>query len=117
MADMSKRIPRSLPVIHLNNTVMFPYLMIPLVISDDSLKKVIDYALSNDKLLGFFLSAEAGEQQNEVNIHTVGTAVSILRMLRNQDGTISLLLQGVTRIKVDRITQREPFIMVEVEAV
>jgi len=96
---------------------MFPYLMIPLVISDDSLKKVIDYALSNDKLLGFFLSAEAGEQQNEVNIHTVGTAVSILRMLRNQDGTISLLLQGVTRIKVDRITQREPFIMVEVEAV
>lgn len=116
MANNS-RIPRSLPVIHINSTVMFPYLMMPLVISDDSLKKVIDYALSNDKLLGFFLTREVEDKQDEAEIYEYGTAVSILRMLRNQDGSISLLLQGVSRIRIDRIVQKEPFMKVEVETI
>ncbi|MBW6515689.1 MAG: endopeptidase La [Candidatus Cloacimonetes bacterium] len=115
--EQNNRIPRSLPVIHLNNTVMFPYLMIPLVVSEESLKKVIDYALSNDKLLGFFLTREIEDKRDEVEIYEYGSAVSILRMLRNQDGSISLLLQGVSRIRIDRITQKEPFMMVEVETI
>jgi len=115
--SQNNRIPRSLPVIHLNNTVMFPYLMMPLVVSEESLKKVIDYALSNDKLLGFFLTREIEGKKDEVEIHEYGTAVSILRMLRNQDGSISLLLQGVSRIRIDRIIQKDPFMMVEVETI
>jgi ATP-dependent Lon protease len=46
-----------------------------------------------------------------------GTAVTILRMLRNQDGSISMLLQGSTRIKLQKIVQKNPFIMVDVEAI
>lgn len=116
MSEVLSRIPRNLPVIQLNNVVMFPYLMIPLVISDDNLKKVIDFSLSNDKLLGIFL-ANKSEESDEPGIHDIGTAVTILRMLRNQDGTISLLLQGVSRIRVEKITQTEPFISVDVEAI
>ncbi len=117
MNNKSSRIPRTLPVIHLSNTVMFPYLMIPLVISDESLKKVIDYALSNDKLIGFFLTKEGDNTDKESDIVEFGTAVSILRMLRNSDGSISLLLQGVSRIKVDKIIQKDPFFMVEIETI
>ncbi len=113
----NRRIPRSLPVIHLNDTVMFPYLMIPLVVSDEISKKVIDYALSNDKLLGFFLTRDIEDARDEVEIYEYGTAVSILRMLRNQDGSISLLLQGVSRVRIDRIVQKEPFMMVEIETI
>ncbi len=115
MMELSQRIPRSLPVINLNNTVMFPYLMIPLVVSDEVLKKVIDYALSNDKLIGIFLTKQENVGNKDFEFYTYGTAVSILRMLRNNDGSISLLLQGVSRIKVDKMIQKEPFVMVEVE--
>ncbi|MCB5230584.1 MAG: endopeptidase La [Candidatus Cloacimonas sp.] len=117
MSEQTNRIPRTLPVIHLNNTVMFPYLMIPLIVTDDEPKKVIDYALSNDKLLGFFLANENSDDPEDTDIYEYGTAVTILRMLRNQDGSISLLLQGVSRIKIERISHKEPFIMAEVKPV
>jgi len=116
MDDSITHVPRSLPVIHVNNVVMYPYLMIPLIISEDSLKKVIEYSLTNDKLLGFFLTKEV-KDDDDVELSDLGTAVSIVRMLRNTDGSISLLLQGVSRIKIEKITQHHPFMMAEIEEI
>lgn len=100
----------------MTSVVMFPYLLMPLVVSDDESKLVIDYALSNDKLMAFFLDKEKGDGE-ETELASIGTAVTILRMLRNQDGSISLLLQGSTRIKQQKVVQKNPFIMVDVEQV
>jgi ATP-dependent Lon protease len=116
MDDLNNRIPRTLPVLHMNNVVMFPFLLMPLVVSDDESKLVIDYALSNDKSMAFFLDKDK-TQSTEVGLHNVGTAVTILRMLRNQDGSISLLLQGTSRIRLQKVVQKDPFIMVDVESV
>lgn len=116
MEDTNNRIPRTLPVLHLGNVVMFPYLLMPLVVSDEESKLVIDYALSNDKLMAFFLDKEKGDN-GETELATIGTAVTILRMLRNQDGSISLLLQGTSRIKQQKVVQKTPFIMVDVESI
>ena len=116
MEDQNSRIPRTLPVLHMGNVVMFPYLLMPLVVSDEESKLVIDHALSSDKTMAFFLDKEK-EKPEAAGIHEFGTAVTILRMLRNQDGSISLLLQGSSRIRMQKITQREPFIMVDVESI
>ncbi|HPM04240.1 MAG TPA: endopeptidase La [Candidatus Cloacimonas sp.] len=116
MEDTTSRIPRTLPVLHMSSVVMFPYLLMPLVVSDEESKLVIDYALSNDKLMAFFLDKEGGES-DVTELASVGTAVTILRMLRNQDGSISLLLQGSARIKQQKVVQKSPFIMVDVEQI
>ncbi len=118
MSEPTKRIPRQLAVIQVNNIVMYPYLMMPLVVSDSNLKKVIDFALNSEKLLGFFLAKDnENDTENSKDIYEYGTAVSILRMLRNNDGTISLLLQGISRLKVEKIIQEEPYLMVEAETI
>ncbi len=118
MSEPTKRIPRQLAVIQVNNIVMYPYLMMPLVVSDSNLKKVIDFALNSEKLLGFFLAKDNdNETENSKDIYEYGTAVSILRMLRNNDGTISLLLQGISRLKVEKVIQEEPYLMVEAETI
>ncbi|MDD2228582.1 MAG: endopeptidase La [Candidatus Cloacimonetes bacterium] len=116
MEDTVNRIPRTLPVLHMNSVVMFPYLLMPLVISDEESKLVIDYALAHDKLMAFFLDKEK-EDSVETELVNIGTAVTILRMMRNQDGSISLLLQGTSRIKQQKMVQKEPFIMVDVETI
>ena len=110
------RIPRTLPVLHVDNIVMFPYIILPLIVSDELSKQVIDFALSNDRLLGLFLTKEQSEK-DPIKIYDHGTAVSIIKMFRTPEGSISLLLQGVSRIKVETITQSEPFIKVEVEII
>jgi len=114
--ETTSRIPRTLPVLHMSNVVMFPYLLMPLVVSDEESKLVVDYALSNDKLMAFFLDQEVGESE-ETTLAPIGTAVTILRMLRNQDGSISLLLQGSSRISKQKVVQKSPFLMVDVEQV
>ena len=116
MEDHNNRIPRTLPVLHINNVVMFPYLLMPLVVSDDESKLVIDHALSQDKTMAFFLEKDKTEP-NDISLYEIGTSVTILRMLRNQDGSISLLLQGTSRIRMQKVVQREPFIMVDVESI
>jgi len=112
MEDNNSRIPRTLPALHMSSIVMFPYLLMPLVVTDEESKLVVDHALSNDKLMAFFLDKGEGDALQEI-----GTAVTILRMLRNQDGSISLLLQGTSRIRLQRYVQKDPFIMVDVEAI
>lgn len=115
MEDTNSRIPRTLPVLHMSNVVMFPYLLMPLVVTDEESKLVIDHALSHDKLMAFYL--DKGSEGDNTQIESVGTAVTILRMLRNQDGSISLLLQGTSRISMQKMVQREPFMMVDVEVI
>lgn len=116
MEEQINRIPRSLPVLHINNVVMFPYLLMPLVVTDEESRLVIDHALAHDKTMAFFLDRDKSSP-NDIGLHEIGTAVTILRMLRNQDGSISLLLQGTSRIRLQRTIQREPFIMVDVESI
>jgi ATP-dependent Lon protease len=110
------KIPRTLPVIHINNVVMYPHLMIPLIIVEDNLKKVIEHAIKNDKYIGFFLAKEV-KDNGETIVYEYGTVVSIIRMMRNADGSINMLLQGISRIKIDRITQHHPYMMVEVNEI
>jgi ATP-dependent Lon protease len=57
----------------MSSVVMFPYLLMPLVVSDEESKLVIDYALSNDKLMAFFLDKEGGES-DVTELASVGTA-------------------------------------------
>jgi ATP-dependent Lon protease len=116
MEDQYNRIPRTLPVLHMSNVVMFPFLLMPLVVTDEESKLVIDHALSNDKSMAFFLDREKSSH-SDTGLFEIGTAVSILRMLRNQDGSISLLLQGTSRIRLQKVVQRDPFIMADVESV
>jgi ATP-dependent Lon protease len=115
MEEQTNRIPRTLPVLHMNTMVMFPFLLMPLVVSDEESKLVIDYALSNDKSLAFFLEKDK-YSPSDLGLYEIGTAVTILRMLRNQDGSISLLLQGSSRIRLQKVVQKEPFMMVDVES-
>ncbi|HPY96648.1 MAG TPA: endopeptidase La [Candidatus Cloacimonadota bacterium] len=114
--NFSNQIPRTLPVIYLNNIVMFPYLMLPLVTSDERIIKIIEYSMANDKILAYFLQKDS-KNASEIEVYEHGTAVRILRMLRNNDGSLSLLLQGVTRIKLEKVTQHQPFMLVEVETI
>ncbi|MBW6514182.1 MAG: endopeptidase La [Candidatus Syntrophosphaera sp.] len=116
MEEQSNRIPRTLPVLHINNVVMFPYLLMPLVVTDEESKLVIDHALSQDKTMAFFLDKDK-DNPNDLGLYETGTSVSILRMLRNQDGSISLLLQGTSRLRLQKAVQREPFVMVDVETI
>ncbi|OQY37078.1 MAG: endopeptidase La [Candidatus Cloacimonetes bacterium 4572_65] len=113
-----KKIPRTLPVLVDPSLVLFPFMMMPVIISEPERVAVIDYALSHGKVLGLFLEKESenSEKSEMVEVYEYGTAATIAKMIRNKDGSVSLLLQGNSRVRMEKIIEHEPLLMVEVES-
>jgi len=112
------RIPAELPVLPLKGVVVFPYIIVPLVISQEDHSKLIDEALVGGRIVGLFLqtSAEKGEQ-DDLGLADVGTAGQIIKMLRFPDGSVRFLVQGVARIRIKKLVSSEPYLVAKVEKV
>ncbi len=55
-------LPAVLPILPISEAVIFPYMMVPLVLSDDNLIKLADECLAGDKILGAF--AQRGQDHH-----------------------------------------------------
>lgn len=118
-------IPTELPVFPLKDLVAFPFMMFPLVINEPELVSLADDALAGDKMLGLFTEPPdpsdrvpavnpAPEFNIEWPVYPIGTAAIIHKMLRLPDGAMRLLVQGLGRIRLDDLIQREPFLRARV---
>jgi len=110
------RIPAELPVLPLKNIVVFPYVVAPLVISQEEHAKLVDEALVGGKIVGLFLQRDPKIEQKD-DLHDVGTAGQIIKMLRFPDGSVRFLVQGVARIKIKKLVQKKPYFVAKVERV
>ena len=122
--DDAVRVPDQLAVLPISDAVVFPYMMVPLVLSDENLIQLADDVLADSKMLGTFTqlpeattngSEDEDADVGEEDVYEVGTAVVIQKMLRFPDGSMRLLGQGITRIRRKKILQTEPYMVAEVE--
>ena len=106
----------NLPVLPLRNIVVFPNMVVPLFVGRDksinALEQVMD---SNQELL--FLSQKNSEvdDPSENDLYKIGTKGKILQLLKLPDGTVKVLVEGITRCKVKKIKFSEDFINAEIE--
>ncbi|MBC8385416.1 MAG: endopeptidase La [Candidatus Cloacimonetes bacterium] len=108
------KIPNRLPVIKTNNIVLFPFLIIPLVITDEYLKKVVEMAIEQNNLFTLFLQHDGGKPKG---LYQYGTVVNILQMRKNLDNSMSLLLQGLSRTKLVKISEQKPVSYADIEII
>ncbi len=109
---------RVLPILPLKGTIVFPYLVIPLMIQDSDQAKLVDEALMRGSRIGLFLQKDAEKDNPEPeDLYSVGCSGSILKMLRFPDGTVRFLIQGLSRIRVKSFTHTSGYLMAEVEEV
>ncbi|HEX9911955.1 MAG TPA: endopeptidase La [candidate division Zixibacteria bacterium] len=116
ISDEIKKISEELSILPLKGTVVFPSLIIPLVITDQRYAKLIDDTLMGGKVIGLFAQKDPElENPGSNDIHKIGTAGTILKMLRFPDGSVRFLVQGLTRIKIKRFIKEDPFLTARVE--
>jgi len=111
------QLPPVLPVLPLRDMVIFPFIIAPLVIGQERSVKLVEDALAGDKMVALVAQREPVEGAGPEHLFGVGTAAVIGRMLRLPDGTLRLLVQGVSRLRVGQFTQTEPYLKAEVEKV
>ena len=112
-------LPETLPVLPLKETVVFPEAVAPLAIGEPRSIRLIDDVMNRpERLLALVVSRdpEAAEPPPE-QLHEIGTAAVVQRMVRVPDGTVRILVQGVRRVRLGAYTQTDPFLEARVEEV
>ena len=105
-----------LPILPLRGTIVYPFLVMPLMIQQIEQTKLVDEALMRGARIGLFLQKDPKkENPGPDDLHLVGTSGNILKMLRFPDGTVRFLMQGLTRIRIKRFTSTTPYLLAEVE--
>jgi len=112
-----RALPATLPILPLKSTVVFPHLPTPLVVGRPSSIKLIDDVMLKDRVIGLVLQRDAGaDEPGPQDLHEVGVAAVIQRMLKFPDGTIRVLVAGFERIRLGGAPRTDPYLVFEVSA-
>jgi ATP-dependent Lon protease len=105
-----------LPVLPLKNTVLFPYLLAPLSARrPGSIAALEAAAAGEEKVLVAVTQRDAKvEDPAFKDLYFVGTKAVIKKMARS-DGSIEVILQGLERVAILDIVQREPFLKANIK--
>ena len=108
-------IPDILPVLPLKDVVVFPYIILPLSVSRERSINAVDAALAEQRIIMLVAQRNAQiELPHLPDLYPVGTVAAIMRMLKLPDGRTRLLVQGVTRARIDSVLSEEPYLKVKI---
>ncbi len=108
-------VPDEVPVLPLRDTVLFPQSFMPLAVARESSVRLIDEAGTTGRLIGVFTQKEATvEEPDQDDLYTIGTLTHIHKMFKLPDGSLRLIVQGLTRIRLRRIVALKPYLRAEI---
>ncbi|GAA4808984.1 endopeptidase La [Litoribaculum gwangyangense] len=106
----NESLPKTLPILSLRNTVLFPGVVIPITAGRDKSIKLINDANKGRKVIGVVAQKdESVENPSAKEIHEIGTVAQILRVLKMPDGNVTVIIQGKKRFKVAEVLTEEPY--------
>jgi ATP-dependent Lon protease len=115
VGDRPLALPDELPILPLRDTVLFPNSFMPLAVARESSVRLIDEAISGGKLIGVFTQRDASvEEPQQADLFRVGTASHIHKMFKLPDGSLRLIVQGLTRLTLDEVTGSRPYLRARV---
>jgi ATP-dependent Lon protease len=110
-------IPQELPILPLRDTVLFPNSFMPLAVARESSIRLIDDAIAGGKVIAVFTQRDAAvEEPTLADLYTVGTATHVHKMFKLPDGSLRLIVQGLTRLQLEQVLATRPYLRGGVKA-
>ncbi len=109
---------RTFPMMPIRDVVIFPYMMTPFVVGRESSIRALEEALAGDKKIFLATQHDPSVDDPKSNeIYQVGTISNIVQSVRLPDGNIKVLVEGLERGKVLKITNDEGYFQVQTRTV
>jgi ATP-dependent Lon protease len=113
--DRPLQIPPELPVLPLRDTVLYPNSFMPLAVAREASVRLVEEANAAGRLIGVFTQREAAlEEPLQDDLYPIGTVTHIHKMFKLPDGSLRLIVQGLSRVRLDRVVQSRPYLRAEV---
>jgi len=114
----TEKIPDNLSILPLFDTVLFPKMVLPFVVMQENSLRLIDDAMSKDRIIGFIASKQPidskTESESKDDLYGVGTSALILKMAKIENNKAQLLVQGLGRFRIKEYNQTEPYLLANV---
>ncbi|MUV14192.1 endopeptidase La [Noviluteimonas gilva] len=95
-----------LPVLPLRDVVVFPHMVIPLFVGRDKSIRALDQAMETDKRILLVAQKSADtDAPGAKDLHEIGTLAQVLQLLKLPDGTIKVLVEGLSRARVTDVEE------------
>ena len=109
---------RDVAILPVRGIVIFPGMVVPLTIGRASALKLIDSELPENKHIGLFTQKdEANERPGPADLYSVGVMAQVLKLIRQPDASVVLIVQAQNRIRTETFLQVEPYLRATVSTV
>jgi ATP-dependent Lon protease len=114
--DELPAIPTTLSILPVRGFVVFPRTVTPLNVQRPASIQLLNETLPREKIIGLIAQRDEEKEEPEVtDLYHVGTAVMVLKLLRQSDKNVVVIAQGLRRFAIRKITQTTPYLRAEVE--
>ncbi|OHD70111.1 MAG: endopeptidase La [Spirochaetes bacterium RBG_16_49_21] len=104
---------KNFPLLPLRDVVVFPHMVIPLFVGREKSVKALDNAMKADRLIVLVTQRDAHiSSPQKQDLYDVGTVSEILQLLKLPDGTIKVLVEGITRVYLSEFISSDDTIAV-----
>jgi ATP-dependent Lon protease len=108
--DIRDPIPEVLPVLPLRNIVVYPGMIVPLFVGRDKSVRALEDVMDSDKKIMLICQKDGeNDDPSSKDLYEIGTIGSILQMLKLPDGTVKVLVEGMSRARVIEFLNNEAF--------
>ena len=116
MTNTENSNPSRLPLLPLRDIIVFPHMIVPLFVGRELSIAALEHAMENGEKILLCSQREAKTNDpGEEDIYTVGTVGNIIQLLRLPDGTVKVLVEGKSRVRITRFVSTDPFFECDVE--
>ena len=99
------------PLLPLRDVVVYPHMVVPLFVGREKSIVALEHAMESDKQIVLVAQKNATEDNPGLqDIYGVGTLATILQMLKLPDGTLKVLVEGISRVKLINAHEGEAFL-------
>ena len=110
-------LPKDIGILPIRNAVAYPGTVTPLAIGRDKSKALLAQAETENAVIGLLTQRNPDvDEPRFKDLYKVGTAAGILKVIKMPQGTMHIVVHGLTRFKVVKPTATRPYLRAKVEA-
>ncbi|HEV2571023.1 endopeptidase La [Methylocella sp. CPCC 101449] len=105
------------PVLPLRDIVVFPHMIVPLFVGREKSIRALEEVMKNERFILLATQKNAADDDPATDaIFTTGTLATVLQLLKLPDGTVKVLVEGLTRARVKSYSHTQDYYEAEAEA-
>ena len=111
-------VPREVAVLPVRNMVIFPGTVVPLVIGREKSRRLLADVLPEEKIIVTVCQRDPKvDEPAPDDLYSFGTSAMVLKLLQVSEDHQSIVVHGLTRVRIKRWLAAEPYLRAEVEVI